>query len=319
MKTLYLRWCSYITILAPLVCLLGCSVPPTPTPSPSSTPLSATSAPTSSSSNTPISSPSPEMPTRTPSPTWTPSPPTSTPAPTLTADEEQKLVLDLFQDNAGCQLPCWWGFTPGETSWQTAQEFFTSLGKTPDSFHSPRGTTNYAVNFPVPEQISQDGIAVQDYFVRDGVIEMIWAVVGDSQSYVLPQLLATYGQPTEIWLKTFSMVADTDGEELPFSLLLDYQHQGMLVEYIGFAYRRDNLIPICLQRARGALWLWPPEHEMTLEDIARTGVGGSVSVDGVPDFRSLEEATGMSVEQFYQTFVQPDNQTCFETPVDMWP
>jgi len=227
MKTLYLRWCSYIIILAPLVCLLGCSVPPTPTPSPSSTPLSATSTPTSSPFNTsllntPTPFPSPEIPTRTPLPTWTPSPPTSTPAPTPTTDEEQKLVLGLLQDNAGCQLPCWWGFTPGETAWQTAQEFFASLGKTPDSFHSPRGTTNYAVNFRVPEQISQDGTVVQDYIVRDGVIKIIWVVVGHSQSYTLPQLLAIYGQPTEIWLKTFSMVADTDGGELPFFLLLDY-------------------------------------------------------------------------------------------------
>jgi hypothetical protein len=26
----------------------------------------------------------------------------------------------------------------------------------------------------------------------------------------------------------------------------------------------------------------------------------------------------MSVEQFYETFVQPDTETCLETPVDLW-
>jgi hypothetical protein len=33
----------------------------------------------------------------------------------------------------------------------------------------------------------------------------------------------------------------------------------------------------------------------------------------VDRLRSLEEATGVSVEQFYQIFVQLGNQTCLET------
>jgi hypothetical protein len=54
---------------------------------------------------------------------------------------------------------------------------------------------------------------------------------------------------------------------------------------------------------------------MTFEDIGRVATG---RVGDVGDYRSLEEATEMSIEQFYQIFVQPDNQTCLETPADLW-
>jgi hypothetical protein len=42
------------------------------------------------------------------------------------------------------------------------------------------------------------------------------------------------------------------------------------------------------------------------------------TVNSVSEFLSVEEAAGMSIEQFYQTFVQPGNQTCLETPADLW-
>jgi hypothetical protein len=56
------------------------------------------------------------MPAPTPKPPTPTVPPSPTLVPTLTADQEQALVLDLLQNNAGCRLPCWWGFTPGKTT-----------------------------------------------------------------------------------------------------------------------------------------------------------------------------------------------------------
>ena len=56
---------------------------------------------------------------------------------------------------------------------------------------------------------------------------------------------------------------------------------------------------------------------MTLEDIAKVGLGGFPNNE-LSNFYSLEEVTGMSVEQFYQTFVQAGNETCLEVPADLW-
>jgi hypothetical protein len=35
-------------------------------------------------------------------------------------------VVDLFHNNAGCKLPCWWGFTPEKTLWTTVRDYFNS-------------------------------------------------------------------------------------------------------------------------------------------------------------------------------------------------
>ena len=321
MKAQHLRWCSLVLGLILLVSLLGCSVSVTPTPSPSATPLSATFEAPPSSSDTPlqdtsIPSPHPEIPTQTPLPTRPSKALTPISVPTLTASEEQELVLSLLQDNGGCQLPCWWGFTPGETTWQTAQEFFAALGKSPAAYHDPRGTVNYTVRFRVPEWIDQEGHIQQHYVVRDGIIEVIVADPGDSQNYTLPQLLAAYGQPTELWVRTFSMVADQDDGELPFFVLLHYQQRGIWAEYIGLTCTKDAQIPLCPQYAGVLLRLWSPGHGTALEDLD-TIVDG-ISKAEAPYYRFLEEATNWSIEQFYQTFVQPDNQTCLETPADLW-
>ena len=74
---------------------------------------------------------------------------------------------------------------------------------------------------------------------------------------------------------------------------------------------------VCPHQVEITLYLGPPERSMALEDIP--GIGGyTYAADEMSGLHSLEEAAGISIEQFYQIFVQPDNQTCLETPADMW-
>jgi hypothetical protein len=262
-------------------------------------------------------------------PTWAPSPPpeSPTPAPTLTASEEQASVLDLLQSNEGCQLPCWWGFTPGETNWQAAQAFFTSLGKIPHEYLSPRGTINYSVDL----HISMHDVGIsQVYIVRNHLIEGIWVRTGttrndervygdplflrDLQRYLPSQLLASYGQPTQVFLRTF--YSAPEGSFVPFNLLLFYPEQGILVRYYGPTEREGDLIRVCPRQTDITLWLWSPKEPLTLEDIAQWGQ--QFPIEEVSSFRTLKEATGWSIEQFYQTFVQSDTSECFETPAGIW-
>ena len=79
------------------------------------------------------------LPTNTSSPTSTltitPTPrtpyPTSTPYATLiplpTVVNKEAYLHELMQTNGGCQLPCFWGITPGETSYLVADQFLTSF------------------------------------------------------------------------------------------------------------------------------------------------------------------------------------------------
>jgi hypothetical protein len=320
-----------------LLILVSCTTSPTPTGvlrtpvPPSSKPTNtiqlATVALRPSATNTP--SPTADV-LRTTTSAPVPKPtltrvPRPTPGSTLTNDEEQTLVLDLLKENGGCRLPCWWGFSPGKTDWLFVQNFLASSGKIAMKF-SNSYLTNYTVKFVIPQHDVQLG---QVYNVTNGFVDMIWVsantvrnhqtIYGDTQfakdlqPYALPQMLDVYGRPTEVFLKTYS---STPEGWIPFQLLLFYQEQGILVRYYGPALQKGQQIMICPQQSDITLWLWSPERTMNLEDIAN--MGQDFPIEEVPEFRHLEEATGVSVEQFYQSFVQPHNRTCLETPIDMW-
>ncbi|MCP4536205.1 MAG: hypothetical protein GY832_03580 [Chloroflexi bacterium] len=248
----------------------------------------------------------------------------------MTVDEEYTLISEMLQNNGNCRLPCWWGFTPGKTSPQVVKIFFASQGKKiwgHDDFQ------DYLIIFDIPAHYSHG----QNYVVREGVIEMIgigasppvgedgYFAYGDSKfiedwkPYMLSQILEVYGRPQQVFLETYNHML-----WIPFRLLLFYPDQGFLVKYegdIGEEGRHHGpiesgeVIRICPWRSEIFLLLWPPEHEMTFDDL---GPDIRNPVEGQDKWRSLEEATGMSIEQFYQTFVQPDNQTCLETPANIW-
>jgi hypothetical protein len=315
-----------------VICLAGCCAPGVVS-SPSVTPIPPSAVPTKGPSFTPVSPsvPTLEMPTGTPTPS--PIPPTRTPrptpVPTMTADEEYAFVSEMLRDNGGCQLPCWWGFTPGETSWETTQTFFASLGR---EMHTWNGSDaqHYTVYFDIPDH----HFHYQSYHEKGDVLDRIgihavppagedgYYAYGDPQfaedwrAYMLSQILEAYGLPSQVFLETYKSGPD----RLPFRLLLFYPSRGFLVMYEGSIgeegkgewVEAGKAIRICPWRSDISLWLWSPDHVMTFGDL---GISSQVNLERL---RSLEEATGMSVEQFYETFVQPDAETCLETPADLW-
>ena len=115
-------------IVVPVLLLLGCLPCQVTEDEPSVEPSPFSSVkPTATQRPTAIPSPAATLlPTLTPRPTWTPSPtwtpiptrtPTATPLPfpTLESAEMQSFIAEMLSTNGGCELPCWWGITPGET------------------------------------------------------------------------------------------------------------------------------------------------------------------------------------------------------------
>jgi len=252
----------------------------------------------------------------------------------MTADQERAFVLQMLQDNGGCQLPCWWGFTPGETSWKTAEVFFLSYGKRIDE-HVSRSTRRmyYSVDFAIPDH---DVYIGQTYIVSGNVIDMIWVIARTSRNgeivygdatyaedlhaYMVPQILASYGKPEQVLIATYAVAPEP---WIPFDMLLFYPDQGILARYYGPIENEErNVVPVeesirmCPHRTEFVLWLWSPEDEVSLVDVAGTGLG--ITPEGLYYHRPLEEATGMSIDEFYEIFVQPGNQACLETPADLW-
>lgn len=44
---------------------------------------------------------------------------------TLSYDEALVTVQTLYETNNGCLLPCWWGITPGKTTWEQTKDLLS--------------------------------------------------------------------------------------------------------------------------------------------------------------------------------------------------
>lgn len=263
---------------------VGTPLPIAPTCSPSPVPSPTLEPPTS------VPSPSPVPAARTPILTRTP------PSPTLTADEEYAYVQDMLTTNGGCELPCWWGITPGESSWQDANDRFPYLNF---QFQFPEELGDYDVHLTLTEEgglvqfIEARGYCFPDdcdRFAQD------WA------RYSLDQVLSRYGAPSRARIALVLPVEP--GGPIYYILYVFYDDLGVGLRYMGPAVAQGEVLRTCFSFEDITLWLQSPESSTPLEHA----IGPDEWSFAVP----LDEATGMSVEEFYETFRQPG--ACLEAP-----
>ncbi len=289
-------------------------------------------------------SPLPVVVTRTLSPTTTPTPiftptktsaeintftetdtptatQTETPLPTLSAEKAEEFFVELFKTNRGCLLPCWWGFTPGETSWEDARRFlepFARFNKLVDQT-KPRFSMDFLV--PVPKETFHIPLE-HIYRVQDGIITSMVIQLGSIpeytfSSYTLSSFLTTYGPPREIWLSTYS--TEYPPGVLPVMIILFYPDRGILATY--FPWRAaivGNTIQACEVDAPPSMFgLWSPDRKMTFMEAARE-FRLNLDEEGILVL-PIEEATKMDVKTFYETYQNPNTTICLETPKELWP
>jgi len=232
------------------------------------------------------------------------------PEPTLTTDESKRLVQDLLENNAGCRLPCWWGITPGKTTWAEARSFL-------ESFALYIGETG-GVQVPLPAPYSNATFMNHGYSIKNGIVEYIRIYNYNlAPNYYLPKFLENYGQPSEVWIQTFSQ------EEIGqwnFTYDLFYMDKGILIEY-GVATSMedavvDGKLQNCLKYATSPfIYLWSPEkNKMSFQDAKQK----FLSPQNLPERMPLLEATGMDEKTFYETFRDADTDICIETPKNLW-
>lgn len=252
--------------------------------------------------------------TRSPTSTKILLPTTSTPIPTLSLGDAQNLVADLLTNNAGCRLPCWWGFVPGQTSWIDVHQFLSQLDS--NIFVTGRSENlRFAnVQIPTPKSVDYATELYQDFTIRDGIIESIKVYNYDlAPAYYLPAFLKAYGQPTGVWIRTFR---EKERNSQPFLLEVFYENQGILLEYSG-----GNLIDLgdrlrnCLDGLNSPfIYLWAPEQKMTFEEA----IDRFLPTEDLPQPLPLEEATSTDVSTLYET-IRDSGTVCIETPKELWP
>jgi len=300
-----------VALLVFQVFISGCTPPENPSPTAESTSIQPGRT---STDGTVMETEAPiEIETLIPTATASPFPSAMPlPVPTLPREEALVVVAKLLKSNDDCLLPCWWGFVPGETSWESAKPFLQSVALDIFEIHGDEWIVYYVVELAVPEDIYSTSIT-HGYEVHDGIIQSIEVNPGRSLILRLEEVLKTYGEPEEIWISYWN--APKMGY-MGFEAFAFYPQYGFLIQYEA---RRASIykekITGCPQEDRHPhLIIWSPDDKVTF--LHALDMSGTFSTEFT--YLSLEDATGLDVASYYATF-ENNNPICIETPVDLWP
>lgn len=245
------------------------------------------------------------------SPTWTP-------IPTMNADKAIETILDLYADNGGCELPCWWGIHPGKTSWEAAREKLSPLGLVSGKSIN-KNLEFYEFEFIIPVEVDPSGLGFIDstLWVRDGIVTAISSNTGwikKSFDYSLSELLKTFGQPEEIWIKV-----NTDTMGLPhYELDLFYPSKGIKLNSTGDASAENSRsIMICPKSFRRgefppAILLWDASIEYTYKNLSTELLGGSRDTGGEDFYRLENVVPNLDEAMFFNTYQNASTNRCIE-------
>ena len=271
---------SRLTLLVVAIMFTGCNAPatllPIPTPSPHSTVQPAE-----------------------PTATNIPSSPNS--ISTLAAADSAKLVFEVLKDNGGCEIPCLLGFQAdqdlasldnfnlqfGETNSEnvimSSHRFKKSGGFILLFREGTLATRIYLSYYPDAldaqvKQITLHADSLQEHgYTADLRNSILSPVSGDPlfnqqlQDYLLPNILSTYGVPSQILVAPFQSDPIAPSGSEPFSLVLMYQEQGFFVEYVSFRETIGSAYVGCPWKSHIAISIWNSKNPPPLKEILHQG------------------------------------------------
>ncbi len=174
-------------------------------------------------------------------PTVTPSPPleTSTPVPfptfdiaysELTEEAATQNLIDLLETNRGCELPCWWGITPGKTDVNSLEAIFVPLGfDYYRDYEDLRDNTFYKASI----SITSMGRIVQSIKVRGGATQETYDRNEAWRPYAIPRILERLGTPENVYVY-YPFRFDPGGMQA-YRLFMYYPDLGVEIDYLGKA------------------------------------------------------------------------------------
>lgn len=240
--------------------------------------------------------------------------------------ERETLLRDLMENNAGCSLPCWWGITPGKTIWQEAERFFLEVGARVGASSiadSPGSTFRWIdINFEgeplygslgfVEHEHQIDKITVLAYSDYNPLgIQSLW------DHYSPKQVMETYHVPSQILLRAPGVSGVGTTGRTGYILWIFYDHLGFMIRYDGSV--RDlpifHFCPTIDQINQIEIDMQSPDASFQLEQ--QDGILTSEYYEDT--IKTIEEAAGMTVEEFYRLFTQSKEPACFDSPHDIWP
>ncbi len=219
----------------------------------------------------------------------------------------------LLTYNTYCELPCWWGATPGQTIWQEIEGLLISLSARIVDWDD--GVQ--VVYMPhVPEGLTGSPLGMQIFYkLEQSIIQHITITGGNMPTYYFHRILANYGPPDEVWLQAMPY---TPTGEVMFRIALLYLERGFSAHIITRdTSLEDERVKGCFSpgsEQATSLFLWIPGAYTTFPTIVQAGRFGQEAASYLP----LAEATGMDVLTFYSLYKEEASDGCLTTPEHLW-
>jgi hypothetical protein len=169
----------------------------------------------------------------------------------LTKEAQERLNI-ILSDNGGCEFPCLWGITPGETYWDFTEVFLGSFQKIDadsQGFYENGAWPIYGTSLTFID--SQNRAIVSDLRITVGneiVQRLNLYVETDSGNdmnaywsyYSIQRIFSWLGQPDKIRFDMFSH----NGEHYPhYDILLLYQEPKIVVWFFGERNGNNMICP----------------------------------------------------------------------------
>ena len=259
---------------------------------------------------------------------------TPTIIPTLSLANARTRFEELLAVNGNCRLPCLWGLTPGESTYDDALSVLSPLISTSDFEYLDSNKQSGGIGLVYPVEnleihvsilflVSQDNVTINriafdvETLKRtvDGFLEVFDLPFPSESYFTLSDILNEYRQPESVWLSTQSAVSSRDTTSGGFELLLLYPDQGIFAKYTTKMQMVDGNVRGCFLSSHVSFDLQPSGQR---ESFLRTLDTYFWSQYAPNRFKPLGEVTGFTPEKFYEHFRFSTNN-CLDTPANLWP
>ena len=254
--------------------------------------------------------------------------PTSTPTRLSTPDAQarEKLWREIMVKPI-CSLPCWWGIKPGINSEVEAQELLKPLAirLDLDSSTIPDGSVLYGAPFDFFELSLYNNLSLVE---KKEVIESIhvngFGIYNPEEfrkiwkRYGPEEIVRLYGSPSRILLQTWQHTPQPrDPTYKYYELSLFYDQLGFIILYHGKIENKPNYT-VCPAFSGNLIeeidiYIKSLASQVPLEDLIGEQGGPRESA------YSLQEASELTIQQFYNLISKNQESACFDTKADIWP
>ena len=276
--------------------LQGCVLPGmiqiTATASPVSTNITQTALSTTRSTLSPTLTPT-DLPVGSPS---------ATPSPTYIPKRTTEFLREKLDTDEECILPCWWGITPGETSWTALTTRFAAAGLIIEDGRLDLSPWEYITGHRITVEFQRNGDTIEQVQIQcklDPDVIFVDGMVDVCGEYALSTTLGRFGVPTHVNLSMSRL-------DSLYDLWTTYESSGVTISYPGIMVADVEgwyICPVYPRQESINLYLHSPGTEPS-------GLGFGSS-DGVfIAGGDLELLTGVSAGEFHTKYSTQQSRGC---------